>query len=71
MAGMFPKDYNIGHSVTGKVDVVANTPSRKTCYYNILIDEVGHLPIGISSDLLPSCPYGFLYSEVRPFYLMF
>ena len=46
--GTFPKNYNIGPSKTGKVDVVANTPSRKTCYYNILIEEVGHLPIGIS-----------------------
>ena len=46
--GTFPKNYNIGPSETGKVDVVANTPSRKTCYYNILIEEVGHLPIGIS-----------------------
>ena len=48
MVGTFPKNYNIGPSITGKVDVVANTPSRKTCYYNILIEEVGHLPIGIS-----------------------
>ena len=46
--GTFPKNYNIGPSETGKVDVVANTPSRKTCYYNILIEEAGHLPIGIS-----------------------
>ena len=48
MVGIFPKNYNIGLSITGKVDVVANTPSRKTCYYNILIEEVGHLPIRIS-----------------------
>ena len=46
--GTFPKNYNIGPSKTGKVDVVANTPSRKTCYYNILIEEDVHLPIGIS-----------------------
>ena len=44
----FPKNYNIGPSINGKVDVVAKTPSQKTCYYNILIDGVGHLPIGIS-----------------------
>ena len=48
MVGTFPKNYNIGLAITGKVDVVANTPSRKTYYYNILIEEVGHLPIGIS-----------------------
>ena len=48
MVEMFSKDYNIGHSVTGKVDVVANTPRRKTYYCSILIGEVGHLPIGIS-----------------------
>ena len=48
MVGTFPKNYNIGLSETGKVDVVANTPHRKTYYYNILIEEVGHLPIGIS-----------------------
>ena len=48
MVGTFPKNYNIGPSINGKVDVMANTPSRKTCYYNILIDEVGHLPIRIS-----------------------
>ena len=48
MVGTFPKNYNIGPSIIGKVDVVANTPSRKTCYYNILIEEVGHPPIGIS-----------------------
>ena len=42
------KNYNIGPSETGKVDVVANTPNRKTYYYNILIEEVGHLPIRIS-----------------------
>ena len=43
-----PKNYNIGPSITGKVDVVANTPSRKIHYCSILIEEVGHLPIGIS-----------------------
>ena len=48
MVGTFPKNYNIGPSITGKVDVVANTTNRKTYYYNILIEEVGHLPIGIS-----------------------
>ena len=48
MVGTFPKNYNIGPSITGKVDVMANTPSRKTHYYSILIKEVGHLPIRIS-----------------------
>ena len=48
MVGTFSKNYNIGPSIAGKVDVVANTPNRKTYYYNILIEEVGHLPIGIS-----------------------
>ena len=48
MVGTFPKNYNIGLSITGKVDVVANTPSRKTYYGSILIDKVGHLPIRIS-----------------------
>ena len=28
--GTFPKNYNIGPSETGKVDVVANTPHRET-----------------------------------------
>ena len=46
--GTFPKNYNIGPLITGKVDVVANTPSRKTYYCSILIEEVGHLPIRIS-----------------------
>ena len=46
--GTFPKNYNIGPSITGKVDVVANTPSRKTYYCSILFEEVGHLPIRIS-----------------------
>ena len=36
--GTFPKNYNIGLSITGKVDVVANTPSRKTYYGSILIE---------------------------------
>ena len=48
MVGTHSKNYNIGLSVTGKVDVVANTSSRKTYYCSILIEEVGHLPIGIS-----------------------
>ena len=48
MVGMSPKNYNVGLSVTGKVDVVANAPSRKTYYCSILIEEVGHFPIRIS-----------------------
>ena len=28
MVGTFPKNYNIGLSIIGKVDVVANTPIR-------------------------------------------
>ena len=47
MVGTFPKNYNIGLSITGKVDVVANTPGRKTHYCGILIEEVGHLPTRI------------------------
>ena len=42
------KNYNIGPSETGKVDVVANTPRQETYYCSVLIGEVGHLPIGIS-----------------------
>ena len=68
MVGAFPKNYNIGLSVTGKVDVVANTPCRKTYYCSILIDEVGHLPMrvsyGFTSVLIP---YDFCVPEVRPF----
>ena len=48
MVGTCPKNYNIGLSVPGNVDVVANTPSRKTYYRSVLIEEVGHLPIRIS-----------------------
>ena len=48
MVGTSPKNYNIGHSITGEVDVVANTPSRKAYYCIILFEEVGHLPIRIS-----------------------
>ena len=48
MDGTSPKNYNIGLSITGKEDVMANTPRRKTYYCSILIEEVGHLPIGIS-----------------------
>ena len=48
MVVMYSKNYNIGLSVTGKLDVVANTPSRKTYYCSILFEEVGHLPIRIS-----------------------
>ena len=42
------KIYNIGPSITGKVNVVANTPRRKTYYCSTLIEEIGHLPIRIS-----------------------
>jgi len=48
MVGTFPKNYNIALSITGKVDVMANTSSRKAYYCSILIEEVGHLPIRIS-----------------------
>ena len=48
MVGTFPKNYNIGLAITDKVDVMANTPSRKTYYCSILIEEVGHLPMRIS-----------------------
>ena len=67
MVGTFPKNYNIGSSITGTVDVVANTPSRKAYYCSILIEEVGHLPIRISQDLLQKLfVMDLLYSEVRP-----
>ena len=48
MVGTFSKNYNIGPSITDKMDVVANTPSRKTYDGSILIEEVGHLPIRTS-----------------------
>ena len=67
MVGTFPKNYNIGLSVTGKVGVVANTPSRKTYYYSILIEEVGHLPMRISYGFTSVViPYDFCVPEVRP-----
>ena len=40
MVGTFSKKYNIGLSVTGKVDVMANTPNWKTYYCSILFEEV-------------------------------
>ena len=52
MVGTFPKNYNIGLSVTGKVDAVADTPSWRTYDCSVLIEEVGYLPIRISQDLL-------------------
>ena len=51
MVGTFSRIYDVGPD---KVDVVANTPSRKTYYCNILIEEVGHLPIRISQNLFRS-----------------
>ena len=48
MVGTFPKNYNIGLAITGKVDVVANTPSRKIYYCSFLLEKVGNLPIRIS-----------------------
>ena len=67
MIGTFSKNYNIGPSITGKVDVVANTPCRKTYCYSILIEEVGHRPIRISYDLLQKLfLMDLLFSEVRP-----
>ena len=67
MVGTFPKNYNNGLSVTGKVDVVANTPSRKTYYCSILIEEVGHLPMRISYGFTSVViPYDFCVPEVRP-----
>ena len=53
MVGTYSKNYIVGLSVTGNVDVVANTPSRKAYYCSILVEEVGHLPIRISQDLPP------------------
>ena len=67
MVGTFPKNYNNGISVTGKVDVVANTPSRKTYYCSILIEEVGHLPMRISYGFTSVViPYDFCVPEVQP-----
>ena len=48
MVGTFPKNDNNGLTVTGKVDVMDNTPSWKAYYYSILVEEVGHLPIRTS-----------------------
>ena len=68
MVGTFPKNYNTGPSITGKVDVMANTPSRKTYYCSILIEEVGHLPMRISYGFTSVViPYDFRVPEVRPF----
>ena len=53
MVGTYSKNYIVGLSVTGNVDVVANTPSRKSYYCSILVEEVGHLSIRISQDLPP------------------
>ena len=65
MVGTFPKNYNIGPSITGKVDVMDNTPSRKTYYCSILIEEVGHLPMRISYGFTSVViPYDFCVSEV-------
>ena len=41
----FSRIYAVGPD---KVDVLADTPSRKIYYYSILIKEVGHLPIRTS-----------------------
>ena len=68
MVGTFPKNYSNGLSVTGKVDVMANTPNRKTYYCSILIEEVGHLPMRISYGFTSIViPYDFCVPEVRSF----
>ena len=41
----YSKIYDVGPD---KVDVLADTPSRKIYHCSILIEEVGHLPIRIS-----------------------
>ena len=65
MVGTFSKNYNIGLSITGKVDAVANTPHRKTYYCSILIEEVGHLPMSISYGFTSVViPYDFCVPEV-------
>ena len=72
MVGTFPKYYNIGLSVTGKVDVMANTPNQKTCYCSILIEKVGHLPHkDLVEFILVVVPYVFLSSRSPACYLMF
>ena len=59
--GTFPKNYNIGPSITGKVDVVANTPSRKTSCCSILIWGSWPPPHKDLVELiLVVVPYGFL-----------
>ena len=72
MVGTFPKNYNIGPSIAGKVDVMANTPSRKTYYCSILIEESwppSHEDfVGFTSVVNP---YGFLSFRSPTFYLMF
>ena len=60
MVGTFPKNYNNGLTITGKVDVVAATPSQKTYYCSILIEEVGHLPKGSRRSYLRSYPLWIL-----------
>ena len=64
----FPKNYNIGLSITGKVDVVANTPNRKTYYCSILIEGSWPPPhedfVGFTSVVNP---YGFLCSRSLTF----
>ena len=71
MVGAFSKNYNIGLSITGKVDVVANTSSRKTYYCSISIEESwppSHEDfIGFTSVVNP---YGFLCSRSPTFHLM-
>ena len=66
MVGTSPKNSNIALSITGKVDVVANTSSRKAYYCSILIEEVGHLPMRISYGFTSVViPYDFCVPEVR------
>ena len=67
----FPKNYNIGPSETGKVDVVANTPRQETYYCSISIEESWPPPheefLGFTSVVNP---YGFLCSRSPTYYLM-
>ena len=67
MVVTFPKNYNIDLSVTGEVDVVADTPSQKIYHCSILNEHFNHL---LHEDfewlIIEVAPYGSLYSEVRP-----
>ena len=65
--GTFPKNYNIGSSITGKVDVVASTSQPKDLILQYLDWRSWPPPHRDFVGLLPSCPYGFLCSRSPTF----